>query len=58
MTCVLLFLCLASAQTRPVFCSLAVGKSDVVSEVSKEPELAWPGPWAVKAQAILDRHDG
>lgn len=43
MTCVLLLLCLTSAQTRPVFCSLAVGKSDVVSEVSKEPKLAWPG---------------
>lgn len=55
-TCVLLFLCLTSAQTRPVSCLLAVGEGNVVSKLSKEPELAWPGPWAVKAQAILDRH--
>lgn len=24
--------------------------------MSKEPELDWPGPFAVKAQAILDQH--
>lgn len=56
MTCRLLFLCLTSAQARPVSCSLAVGGSDVVSKLSKEPELAWPGPFAVKAQAMLDQH--
>lgn len=58
MTCRLLFLCFTSARARPVSRSLAVGESDVVSKLSKEPELAWPGPFAVKAQAILDQHGG
>ena len=58
MTCMLLFLCLTSAQTRPGFCSLAVGEGDVVSSCPRG--RSWPGlgrgPWAVKAQAILDQH--
>lgn len=58
MTCTLLSVCLTTAQTRPAFRSLAVGEGDVFSKLPKEPELAWPAPFAVKAQAILDQRGG